>query len=450
LGLMTVLSAIFLGRAFCGWVCPFGTIHHAVGWLGRRGRSRSQRAAAGRYRKLFEIKYYLLVVVAAALLLGVQQAGLLDPIALLTRSLTTTLLPMADQVGRSVGADAYDRWAWFTQVHFVHGAWVIVFVFAGLVLANLWMPRFFCRVLCPLGAGLGLLSRFSLLRHRRTEEACTNCARCDAVCPTGAEPGGELRTSECIVCFNCSELCPTQAVRFLPVIADAPHEVPQPDLSRRRLLASAAFGLTLPLAAWLDPAQSRPARQLVRPPGALDEESFLDACVRCQLCARVCPTGVIQPASGEAGWAGLWTPMMDYKLGYCEYNCNACGDVCPTGAIRKLTLDEKHGNGTFAEDGPVRVGTAFVDRGRCLPWAMATPCIVCQEVCPVSPKAIYLEQVRLTDRSGRQVEIQRPRVDPERCIGCGICSNKCPVRNDPAIYVSGINASRDESSRLTL
>jgi ferredoxin len=96
----------------------------------------------------------------------------------------------------------------------------------------------------------------------------------------------------------------------------------------------------------------------------------------------------------EAGWEGLWTPILNFRVGTsgCQLNCIACGNVCPTAAIRPLSLDEKLGHGGFTERGPIRMGTAFVDRGRCLPWAMDEPCIVCQENCPVSPKAIYVRE----------------------------------------------------------
>jgi ferredoxin len=63
-------------------------------------------------------------------------------------------------------------------------------------------------------------------------------------------------------------------------------------------------------------------------------------------------------------------------------------------------LDEKLGRGDFAERGPVRLGLAFLDRGRCLPWAMDEPCIVCQENCPVSPKAIYVREEYQVVRDG--------------------------------------------------
>ena len=115
-------------------------------------------------------------------------------------------------------------------------------------------------------------------------------------------------------------------------------------------------------------------------------------------------------------------------------------------ALRAFPVD----GARHAEAGPVRLGTAFVDRGRCLPWAMNRPCIVCQEVCPVSPKAIYLKRARLVNRQGKAISLDQPWMDPARCTGCGICSNKCPVAGSPAIYVRAVNASRDADRRLTL
>jgi len=450
LGLVVIVASVFLGRAFCGWVCPFGAIQHFVGWLGNIPRSRKERIAVGGYRRLFVLKYYVLAAVLVAAALGVQQAGLLDPIALLTRSVTATVLPAVDAAGIHIGGDGYRHWAWFTQEHHVVGGWLIAAAFVTLLLANLWVPRFFCKAVCPLGALLGVLSGSSLFRHRRCEGECTDCGLCDAVCPTAAEPDRQLRIAECIVCFNCSDACPTGAMRFDAAAADSRERV-GPDMSRRGLLAAAAVGFSAwPFGRMIAPCRTRPDSRAVRPPGSLAEQQFLAACIKCNQCARACPTGVIQPAIDQTGWEGLWTPVMDYKLGYCEYNCTACGAACPTGAIRALSLDEKQGRGEFAKAGPVRLGTAFVNRGRCLPWSTLTPCIVCQEVCPVSPKAIYIERVRLVNRQGKTVWLQRPWVDPKRCIGCGICSHKCPVTDSPAIYVTGINATRDKARRLIL
>jgi NAD-dependent dihydropyrimidine dehydrogenase PreA subunit len=98
----------------------------------------------------------------------------------------------------------------------------------------------------------------------------------------------------------------------------------------------------------------------------------------------------------------LWTPVLNNRIGSsgCQLNCVACGQVCPTSAIRPITLSEKRGVGEFAKAGPIRIGTAFFDHNRCLPWAMDKPCIVCEENCPVSPKAIYTQECFNTIRDG--------------------------------------------------
>ena len=140
----------------------------------------------------------------------------------------------------------------------------------------------------------------------------------------------------------------------------------------------------------------------MRPPGSLPEDQFLSRCIKCGQCMRVCPTNVIHPAGLTAGLEGLWTPVLNFRIGTsgCQHNCIACGNLCPTAAIRPISLAERRGHGNYRTSGPIKIGTAFIDRGRCLPWAMDRPCIVCQENCPVSPKAIFTRKryniVRLT------------------------------------------------------
>jgi ferredoxin len=180
-------------------------------------------------------------------------------------------------------------------------------------------------------------------------------------------------------------------------------EVPSPGLTRRGFLTAAVSGLAAVPAVRLSGLLDRNWRSdVVRPPGALAEEDFLQRCVKCGQCMRVCPTNVIHPATLEAGLEGLWSPILNFRVGTsgCQLNCIACGNICPTAAIRPLSLDEKLGHGGFAEWGPVRMGTAFVDRSRCLPWAIDEPCIVCQENCPVSPKAIYVREEFQVVRDG--------------------------------------------------
>jgi formate hydrogenlyase subunit 6/NADH:ubiquinone oxidoreductase subunit I len=165
-------------------------------------------------------------------------------------------------------------------------------------------------------------------------------------------------------------------------------------------------------------------QHLVRPPGATPD--FLQRCIRCSQCVKVCPTGALQPAGLQSGWEGLWSPVLVARLGYCDWNCNACGQVCPTGAIQPLELAQKR---------QTVIGTAYIDQNRCIPWADQRDCIVCQEMCPLPDKAIVLDEVEVADEGGGKRPLKRPRVIRDKCIGCGICENRCPMAREAAIRV---------------
>jgi formate hydrogenlyase subunit 6/NADH:ubiquinone oxidoreductase subunit I len=158
---------------------------------------------------------------------------------------------------------------------------------------------------------------------------------------------------------------------------------------------------------------------------------------------KVCPTNVINPTLAEAGVAGFWTPHLIMTQGYCDYTCTLCGSVCPTGAIQEIIVDEKIKQ-------PIKIGSAYIDRGRCLPWSGNAPCIVCQEVCPTSPKAVYLKADVVAMSDKKSMNVQLPFVDLKRCVGCGICENKCPVRGLPAIRTISAGESRSLSNQILL
>jgi translation initiation factor RLI1 len=103
--------------------------------------------------------------------------------------------------------------------------------------------------------------------------------------------------------------------------------------------------------------------------------------------------------------------------------------VCPSGAIPLLELAEKRQQ---------VIGKASVDRDRCLPWASSTPCIVCEEMCPIPEKAIRLEKVSAVNEFGEQIELQQPYVLREVCIGCGICENHCPLEGEAGIRIYSV------------
>ena len=389
----TVALTAFVGRFFCGFACPMGALNQFVGWLGKRGRKLAAKIALNRYRSAQSIKYTLLVFLLACACVGTLQTGLFDPLPLIHRSVNLAVAPILDARSNVLSP----------QPRHYEAAWLMGGIFLALLGLNLVIPRFFCRFLCPLGALFGFMNRFAPWRIGKDRESCGDCHICEAHCEGACRPSEAIIGNECVLCMNCFDQCPHGRIRFGSKPSDA-GESPVPDLTRRGLLAAGAVGLLsgpMMRLGGLTGTNGNPL--LIRPPGSLDEERFLARCIRCGQCMRVCPTNVIQPAGLEAGVEGFWTPVLNNRIGVsgCQLNCVACGHVCPTAAIRSLSLEEKVGAGQFAEAGPIRMGTAFVDRSRCIPWAIGRPCIVCQEVCPVSPKAIYTQVVYEVVRNGR-------------------------------------------------
>jgi MauM/NapG family ferredoxin protein len=455
-----LVMTVFLGRVFCGFICPFGTIHHLVSWV-KPSLKGERMVRANQKTSSQKVKYFVLIAILVAAAVGVNLAGLLDPIAFLFRSVGLAILPGLGAGLREVfgflaksdikvlnlfsyGAEVlvapvfgYDPKVYYT-------AWFIGVLFLVILFLNRIRPRFWCRTLCPLGALLGICARFSLLRLEKDQDKCADCSLCSKACQGAAspKPGEEWKNAECMLCFNCLGSCPEDALSFR--FRWSPKVNRQPDIGRRAVLGGIVAGVSLPFLGRLDGQVHRVSdARLIRPPGSLPEEDFLRLCQRCGLCMKACPTNVINPALTEAGMAGFWTPHLVMILGYCEYSCTLCGSVCPTGAIKEISGKEKI-------ERPIKIGSVYVDRGRCLPWSGNGPCIVCEEHCPTSPKAIYLCEEELPQPGGKRVRVKLPYVDLKSCVGCGICEYKCPVKGRPAIRVVSAGESRSLKNQILL
>src|SRR4030043_311476 len=219
---------------------------------------------------------------------------------------------------------------------------------------------------------------FFFFSSRRRHTRCSRDWSSD-VCSSDLYPNEQWRSSECVYCYTCADLCPTKAVYF--PVKGTPEKLASVTLSRRRLILTSALAVVAAPFFKITPAGKRAAAKLIRPPGALPEPKFLQKCVKCSECMKACPTNGLQPALDEAGPEGIWTPVLKPRIGYCEYYCSLCTQVCPTGAIKELTIEEKI---------KVKIGAAWINKNRCLPYALGKPCIVCEEHCPTSPKAIKL------------------------------------------------------------
>jgi len=466
LSLVVIGFTVLLGRIFCGWVCPLGTIHDIASRL-FQGR-RPKPSPADHWSRWQQAKYYLLVAFLAMAVFGSHWVAIFDPLVMLYRTTTVALLPglqwavedgstavyQADpeigsirltQVTEPVYTFFRDRVFVAPDQAFV-GTGVIIALFVATLALNAYRRRFWCRYLCPLGALLGLFAWRPLLLRKLQQESCNECDLCGVRCHGAAAAGsGEgWKPAECMGCLNCTDSCARDGLSFRFA---APWKK-RPIEQRLGLSRRGAFGAALGGLIGLGLLRANPQARghgyhpgLIRPPGARPEREFLQRCTACGLCMKICPTGALQPATTEAGLEGIWTPRLVPHLGYCDYTCNLCGQVCPTGAIEILPLDVKQ---------KTKIGLALFDVSRCLPYAFGRECIVCEEHCPVPDKAIYGVEVEVQDHDGNKSVITQPRVDPDRCIGCGICENKCVFTDRRAIRVSSANEDRHPNNQPIL
>ncbi len=417
-----LLVCIVVPRGFCGYLCPLGTLIDLFDWT---VTSRVKVFRVGPDGWWVHVKYYLLTATLIAATCGVLISGYVAAIPVITRGLMFLGEPLQTGLLRS--------WHQVPPINAGHIV-SIVLLLAVLCLGFL-KPRFWCKYVCPSGAmfSLGNLFRAS---ERKVESSCINCNKCVEICPFDAiKPDFTTRTTDCTLCQTCGGACPTQAIKFVgrwnsvdlkTVNAPPTSETP---IGRRGFLSFAA-GCATAVAGGVGAAVGTRAwgtdgSPPVRPPGSVPEPQFLDLCIRCGECFKVCPNNVLQPVGFERGLENLWTPQVVADWAGCEASCNGCGQVCPTGAIRPIPLEEKR----FA-----RMGLAIVNEDTCLPLAGRGACQLCVDEC-ISAGYRAIEQMMAgtqVNDDGQPIEgsgFLAPVVLADRCVGCGLCQTRCYVVN---------------------
>jgi len=393
--LVTVVVTLLLGRVWCGWICPLGTVLDLFGPNVRSGIPKWFR----------HVKYFVLFAFVAVLWM--------DPITMFVRPLAGTIYPAlvknveAVQAQPSLFAEVVDvRAATLTEIPVIYPLLALPLV---LVLAfNLVARRFWCRYLCPLGAFIAFLSKFAFIK-RFVQDGCVKCKKCVSTCPMDTISPEDFTSDpgECLQCLNCYGTCATAGITLRAGWDPGFGYDYDPD--RRKVVASVATGLVGAGLLNSGFAKSKYPFQL-RPPGA-EEEQFLAQCIRCGQCIKVCPNNALHLALLEAGVESIWSPLLVPRIGHCAWDCNACGQICPTQAIPKLSLEEKR---------KAKIGLAATDFDLCI------RCLQCQPVCPTEA----ITNDRVGERRGKY-----PLIDPEKCNGCGVCEYICPVEGVSAIRV---------------
>ena len=419
--LITVVTLLF-GRIYCSVLCPLGILQDGIAFL-----THWKKWKWNRYRFLDTrpVKYSVFLFV---LILGA--AGVMLPfIALLPSSNFFTLVsnvflrifgtvdPETVNEFGSVEHSARETGALFARFSVNPPAAAFFFslgVFLIVAAMAAWRGRLYCNTLCPVGAVLSLLGRAPLYRISLSQSMCVSCGMCEAACKGGAisAKAKSVLAENCVMCFNCIGACKRGGVTL-----EKRPKMAAFSLSRRHFIGAAggvvAGAGAAMIARKLENAMPRPSTEPAMPPGAGSAKRFHSKCVGCGICIRECEGHVLVPSVTQYGLAGFMQPVVDYSRGSCVYDCNRCSNVCPPNALLPLSLAEKQ---------RTRIGIASVEPDSCV------GCGICASKCPA--KAVEI----VFGADGRKSAV----VSADHCIGCGVCQHVCPMPNGPAITVSGV------------
>ncbi len=186
LGIGLLVGTLLAGAAFCGWVCPFGSLQDGLTWLRKKMHLPELRVPAKIDRWLRYGRYAILALI-------------------LVKTITTVKLWFS-------GYDPYRiifGLGWVFEFNLA-AQWPAYLIALLVLVVSFWVPRAWCKYACPLGGALSILGHFSILRIRRSAASCKNCAICETSCPVGiavASASPRLSTN-CIGCLDCVQACP--------------------------------------------------------------------------------------------------------------------------------------------------------------------------------------------------------------------------------------------------
>ena len=286
-------------------------------------------------------------------------------------------------------------------------------VFTLIVLISVFYKnRFFCSNLCPVGALLGIISKFSIFQIYIDDENCKKCGICAGNCPSYSiikpetiplkvnEEPLKVNNESCLKCLKCLDVCPNNSIKF----GSRPVKF---NFKRRSVVfgigAMALLGAGYSAGITFAKSIVKKVKDIILPAGAVNTERMANLCLNCNLCIKNCPNKILTKADDK-----FPAVHIDYSTGkkYCEYNCNKCSSVCPSGAIKKISIKEKQ---------KTKIASASIDKS-CI------GCYLCERLCPKGAISVN--------------ENRQAVVDNSKCIGCGTCAPNCPAH---AIKIFAVN-----------
>ena len=355
---IVVLSLIF-GRIYCSTICPFGILQEVSDIFFRKA-SKKKKKNLPQQNYVFK---YIISFICFSILLGGSTILIkyIDPYTIFSSAISISLFGI------------------------IFSIFVIVLVF--------FRNRFFCTNICPVGAILGLLSRFSYYKILMDKSICVSCGVCARSCPSGCIniKEGKINNELCVKCFKCIRVCPKNAINL-------EHEKQSIEFNFKRREAIitgscfAVFGALCAMGVGFSKNIASKIKDIILPPGAFSANRMANKCLNCNLCVNNCPNKILSKANSDFGAIHI-----DFNKGkkHCKFDCKRCSEVCPTGAIKRITLEEKQST---------RIAIATLNKKVC------SNCGACKHTCPTGA----IEKVNNVIS-----------VNGTMCIGCGKCATVC-------------------------
>lgn len=194
-----ITTAAAFGRFICGYVCPMGLLQDLV-----------YKIKTPKLRVRMKYLSYLKYVILAVFVIGLPLLVRHDLTGLGAPWFCKYICPSGTIFGAVPLISVNDFLRKLIGVLF---NWKVALA-SILVISSLFVNRFFCRVLCPLGAIYSLFNRFSFFRINFQEEKCVSCDKCSKACHICLEPVKQPNAPECVRCGNCVRSCPTKALAY--------------------------------------------------------------------------------------------------------------------------------------------------------------------------------------------------------------------------------------------
>ena len=423
------ITTLIGGRIYCSVICPLGITQDIISWLvGKRKKNRFTPSKPHNILRYSILAIYILSIIAG---IGIVVA-LLDPYAIFGRTTNQLLQPLWQWGNNLLAyiAEELDSYAFYEVSVWIKGISTLIIsaISIAIIVILAWRNgRTYCNTICPVGALLSLISRYSLLKIEIDTSKCNGCTLCQRNCKASCIDAKAhiVDHSRCVVCGNCIDKCHKQAISYKwRWESNSTPKNNDIDQSKRAFVATAALIATSAAKAQVKndgglasitnkQAPNRTTR--IVPAGAQSVSNFLSRCVGCQLCVSVCPNEVLRPDL-------MLKPHMSYERGYCRPECTRCSEVCPAGAIVKVDRALKSST---------QIGHAVWVKKNCIPLTDNVECGNCARHCPAG--AIRMVHTDPADNTSHKI----PAVNETLCIGCGACENLCPARPFSAIYVEG-------------